>query len=1104
MWSDKMPGSLYEVHSDPDSTFRSAQLYDASLANFLSRPLKIREIDFPYNLAFQNNFNPWAEFLTNPRVINRITNFNLLRGKLHLKVVINGNGFHYGRVIVSYNPLYQQDDLTVDRAFIRQDVIGDSQRPHIYVDPTHSQGGELVLPFFFYKDAMSIPQEDWNEMGEVYVKSINPLQHANGGTDIVSISVFAWLTDVELSGLTSYDPTALTPQSGVETEMEIQSLLNLEAQCPGWAVELVDSCHTPEQILVLLKATAKTVDGYVFPDDSARARFIRSLKDVRMPVRETLFLSSITGDGTFVPLDIPPIPPPAPLMRKQRKRRPPNSRNPEANTFYKNADHDGDSASWRESAPLYTIPEVPDPNTKGTEAQQQLLGPNKKKLPNKYDPQSGEEKEPNESVEQTISDYFQVLLSIAEALDEEDNEFEPQAGDEYGDGPISYPASVVARMAKSVEKAPVIGKYARATSIAAGGMADIARLFGYCAPCQLDPPRAVANNGAYNMSVTNTEDYTNKLAMDAKQELCVDPRTTGLSDVDEMAIKSIVTRESYLNSFTWSNESAPETLLVQYDVTPVLYDTVLNTEIHCTPMCYIANLFDYWRGSIKFRFQVVGSSFHKGRLKIVYDPVFQVTDEYNTNYTTVIDIAESKDFTVEIGWGSPYGWLRCSNCVSSSVPFRATPRVVSDFTKINGTLSVFVVNELTSPSDDVSSIEVNTFVKGGDDLEFAVPADKIDDYTFYPQSGVETASTRSPFIPPNWDISSYSADTDPDEDFEAIGEIAEVGLLIDDQITRARDLNKISTKSLMIRATMLVALITSITELLQEVHHVQQIRTMRDSEEKFKPQSGAETDEAADGEATDEASKPIQEETVNEMAATNIPQNSMVYFGEEIKSLRALLKRYDSYTTWTPVGGGSRTETRGHPNFPLFKGYAPSAVHTDASLNAINYVRMTHLNYITAAYAGFRGGIRWMQQIVNTDANQYHLSVKNRGAIASDKYYITGGAPTTFTTDSVAQYACRNYYGGALRGTAVQCDFDNHAFKYEIPYYRRFRMTSAKRTDVNDANNTFATCQEIRLMQYISGGRSVNIATYVAAAEDYTCFWFLSCPILYDYSLPSP
>jgi hypothetical protein len=534
MFSDQTPQWEYTVDSMPDPTFAIADSNDADLGSFFSRPIKVASYSWPVGGLFFFKFNPWTLFFENTRVINRISNFNLLRCKLKVRIMLNGNGFYYGRAIASYIPLHNLDELTVDRAFFIQDVVAASQRPHVYLDPTYSQGGTLTLPFVWYKNALKIPNQEWNEMGTMIIHEMQTLKHANGNTDPITVSVFVWAEEVSLSIPTSDEPGALSPQLG-----EI---------------------------------------------------------------------------------------------------------------------------------------------------------------------------------------------------------FTPQAKDEYGTGIISRPASVVAKAAGALVNAPVIGMYARATEMAANAIGGVASIFGYSRPVELAPIVPYKPTLVGNMANTNISDTSTKLTLDVKQELTVDPRVMGLGNTDEMSILSIAQRESWLTKFSWGLDRAIEEALFHSEVSPILWNEVaLGSEIHMPACCFAVLPFRRWKGTMKFRFQFVASSFHKGRVKIVYEPSYTVSSEYNTNYTYIVDLAKERDFTVSVGWGSELALMNHRRPGTDPLPFTdGAPLPGPTASNANGILSVYVVNELTAPTSDASNgIEVNVFVSAGEDLEVYDPdASYIQDLTwFQPQMG---------------------------------------------------------------------------------------------------------------------------------------------------------------------------------------------------------------------------------------------------------------------------------------------------------------------------------------------------------------------------------
>nr|APG78968.1 hypothetical protein 2 [Beihai paphia shell virus 1] len=213
-FSDQHDPYMYGVDSVMDPTRSMQDANDASLANFFGRPIKIAEEEWSTSANMNFDLDPWSLYFNNPRVSNRLTNFNLLKANLKVKIVINGNGFQYGRMLVSYLPFDVFDTLSTNAALIRADLVQASQQPHIFLNPTTSTGGELKLPMFHYANYFEICESQWSEMGRLYFRTLNPLKHANGATDVVTITVFAWAEDVSMSVLTSVDQNTLSPQSG--------------------------------------------------------------------------------------------------------------------------------------------------------------------------------------------------------------------------------------------------------------------------------------------------------------------------------------------------------------------------------------------------------------------------------------------------------------------------------------------------------------------------------------------------------------------------------------------------------------------------------------------------------------------------------------------------------------------------------------------------------------------------------------------------------------------------------------------------------------------------------------------------------------------------
>jgi hypothetical protein len=181
---------------------------NVQLGSFLSRPVQIFEQSWQIgtNLsAATSTFNPWYEYFIKASIKKKLDNYYLVRCNLHLKFVINASPFYYGCCLVAYQPLTAYNPGLILTNTARNENIPLSQRPHIYLYPQNSQGGEMVLPFLYHRnwlDATSAAA--LNAMGTIDLQSLTTLQNANGlTTDTINIKVYAWADDLEIAGPTA-------------------------------------------------------------------------------------------------------------------------------------------------------------------------------------------------------------------------------------------------------------------------------------------------------------------------------------------------------------------------------------------------------------------------------------------------------------------------------------------------------------------------------------------------------------------------------------------------------------------------------------------------------------------------------------------------------------------------------------------------------------------------------------------------------------------------------------------------------------------------------------------------------------------------------------
>jgi hypothetical protein len=310
-------------------------------------------------------------------------------------------------------------------------------------------------------------------------------------------------------------------------------------------------------------------------------------------------------------------------------------------------------------------------------------------------------------------------------------EMSVQAKDESPSDKLSDTATRVASVAKSLR--PVLGGYAIATEAAASSAAGILRAMGLSHPKSKEMVHKFENRPLGNTSNYNVPSSALTLGLDEQNEVTIDPQVASLAE-DEMSLQYIMQKECFIGTYDWDITDDVGTILASHRVHPFQFMKNAGLgEWHLSPMAYIARMFQFWTGTIRFRFQIVCSKWHRGRLRIVHDPVYiGLVDDttWQTNLQTVVDITDERDFTIDVKYVQ--GQMYCqTGTVSASPPSMWKKSDASDYTPpqlvdANGVLKVVVMNRLVIPDDTVSApCHINVFVSAGPDFEVAVP--KADD-----------------------------------------------------------------------------------------------------------------------------------------------------------------------------------------------------------------------------------------------------------------------------------------------------------------------------------------------------------------------------------------
>lgn len=293
--------------------------------------------------------------------------------------------------------------------------------------------------------------------------------------------------------------------------------------------------------------------------------------------------------------------------------------------------------------------------------------------------------------------------------------------DERETGPVEKIASRLSSVADMMSAVPVIGPYATASKVVLGALGRVSAIFGWSKPIPINDPILVKNCGFQNGANVIGQDTNFRITLDPKQELTVDPRVIGSGD-DEMTIAHIAKRESYLTTFSWNDDSAVMASPLWIScVNPSLcteFTDIAGDWLQPTALAFSAAPFLYWRGTIKFRFDIVASQFHRGKLAFFFEPnaaqfaLINADIDTNKQYMRIIDIQETQSVTFCVNWAHPRAWAKSVNSTQIKQLHgpAVLPSVLAEY--VNGYIGVVPLTTLQSPDD--SDISINVFVSSDD------------------------------------------------------------------------------------------------------------------------------------------------------------------------------------------------------------------------------------------------------------------------------------------------------------------------------------------------------------------------------------------------------
>lgn len=275
-------------------------------------------------------------------------------------------------------------------------------------------------------------------------------------------------------------------------------------------------------------------------------------------------------------------------------------------------------------------------------------------------------------------------------------------------GVISATLHSLAQTGKLATGIPLLSSVAGPVSWAAKAAAHVAEYFGYSKAQDVSKLCRLAQIPGYGF--TNASGLDSSTMLGSTQDNAIETRGDVFgSQVDDMEISAIVKRRCWVESFTMTTAQVAGTALTTFPVTPG-WAKFSKGVYRPSLTAYVASMFNYWRGGLKFKIQSAKTAYHSGRVRIIYIPGTSTTvDDPEQAYNWIMDLRNQSEIEFTIPYNNLLNWQRCFLTAENGA---ATS---------TGSIRIEVLNVLRAPESVAQDIDFNIWISGDSTLQFAVP-----------------------------------------------------------------------------------------------------------------------------------------------------------------------------------------------------------------------------------------------------------------------------------------------------------------------------------------------------------------------------------------------
>jgi hypothetical protein len=211
-------------------------------------------------------------------------------------------------------------------------------------------------------------------------------------------------------------------------------------------------------------------------------------------------------------------------------------------------------------------------------------------------------------------------------------------------GPISGLAKAVSKGFKEFSNIPLIGEYCLGVSWISDRISKTASIFGFSKPTAGDSITKMQLMNAPSHSTIDGDSDAKSLSFLSKPGTIPIQGLSG-TQYDEMDFSFIKSKYAYFRQFNWADTNIAGDQLTSILIGPAIGITTTAisgvTYANFPPVSFLSAQFKYWRGSMRFRFKIVKTEYHSGRLEFGFFPsteLFAYTTDSAYVNRVIVDI----------------------------------------------------------------------------------------------------------------------------------------------------------------------------------------------------------------------------------------------------------------------------------------------------------------------------------------------------------------------------------------------------------------------------------------------------------------------------------